>query len=62
MPGLNMGLIREQGFLFRPSSSSAPSPLASPRSTSSKAHHRAHLARLDALFASLQRRAFRGEL
>jgi type I restriction enzyme S subunit len=27
-----------------------------------KAHHRAHLARLDALFASLQHRAFRGEL
>jgi type I restriction enzyme S subunit len=27
-----------------------------------KAHHRAHLARLDALFASLQHRAFRGDL
>ena len=27
-----------------------------------KAHHRAHLAKLDALFASLQDRAFRGEL
>jgi type I restriction enzyme S subunit len=27
-----------------------------------KAHHRAHLAKLDALFASLQHRAFRGEL
>lgn len=27
-----------------------------------KAHHRAHLARFDALFASLQHRAFRGEL
>jgi type I restriction enzyme S subunit len=27
-----------------------------------KAHHRAHLAQLDALFASLQHRAFRGEL
>jgi type I restriction enzyme, S subunit len=27
-----------------------------------KAHHRAHLAKLDTLFASLQHRAFRGEL
>lgn len=27
-----------------------------------KAHHRAHLARLDALFSALQHRAFRGEL
>jgi len=27
-----------------------------------KAHHRSHLAKLDALFASLQHRAFRGEL
>lgn len=27
-----------------------------------KAHHRAHLAKLDALFAALQDRAFRGEL
>jgi len=27
-----------------------------------KIHHRAHLAKLDALFASLQHRAFRGEL
>jgi type I restriction enzyme S subunit len=27
-----------------------------------KTHHRAHLAKLDALFASLQNRAFRGEL
>jgi type I restriction enzyme S subunit len=27
-----------------------------------KAHYRAHLAKLDALFASLQQRAFRGEL
>ena len=27
-----------------------------------KAHHRTHLANLDALFASLQHRAFRGEL
>jgi len=27
-----------------------------------KAQHRAHLAKLDALFASLQHRAFRGEL
>ena len=27
-----------------------------------KAHYRAHLAKLDALFASLQHRAFRGEL
>jgi type I restriction enzyme S subunit len=27
-----------------------------------KAHQRAHLAKLDALFASLQHRAFRGEL
>jgi type I restriction enzyme, S subunit len=27
-----------------------------------KAHHRAHLAKLDALFASLQQRAFRGKL
>jgi type I restriction enzyme S subunit len=27
-----------------------------------KAHHRTHLAKLDALFASLQHRAFRGEL
>jgi type I restriction enzyme S subunit len=27
-----------------------------------KANHRAHLAKLDALFASLQHRAFRGEL
>ena len=27
-----------------------------------EAHHRAHLAKLDALFASLQHRAFRGEL
>ncbi len=27
-----------------------------------KAHHRAHLAKLDVLFASLQHRAFRGEL
>lgn len=27
-----------------------------------KAQHRAHLAQLDALFASLQHRAFRGEL
>jgi type I restriction enzyme, S subunit len=27
-----------------------------------KAHHRAHLAKLDALFASLQHRGFRGEL
>jgi type I restriction enzyme S subunit len=27
-----------------------------------KAHHRAHLAKLDALFASLQHRAFKGEL
>lgn len=27
-----------------------------------KAQHRAHLAKLEALFASLQHRAFRGEL
>jgi type I restriction enzyme S subunit len=27
-----------------------------------KAHYRAHFAKLDALFASLQHRAFRGEL
>ena len=27
-----------------------------------KAHYRTHLAKLDALFASLQHRAFRGEL
>jgi len=27
-----------------------------------KAHNRAHLAKLDALFASLQHRAFRGQL
>jgi type I restriction enzyme, S subunit len=62
MAGLNMGLIKETRLSLPPLDLQVAFAARVAEIDNLKAHHRAHLAKLDALFASLQHRAFRGEL
>jgi type I restriction enzyme S subunit len=62
MPGLNMSLIKETKLSLPPLDLQRAFAARVAEIDKLKAHHRAHLAKLDALFASLQHRGFRGEL
>jgi type I restriction enzyme S subunit len=62
MPGLNMGLIKETKLRLPPIELQRAFADQVGTIDKLKTRHRAHLAKLDALFASLQHRAFRGEL
>src|SRR6202021_1186217 len=61
MAGLNMGLIKETKLPLPPLDLQQTFAARVTEIDKLKAQHRAHLAKLDALFASLQHRAFRGE-
>jgi type I restriction enzyme S subunit len=62
MAGLNMALIKETKFSLPPLDLQRAFAARVVEIDKLKAHHLAHLAKLDALFASLQQRAFRGVL
>jgi type I restriction enzyme S subunit len=62
MAGLNMGLIKETKLSLPPLDLQRAFAGRVAEIDKLKAHHRTQLAKLDALFASLQHRAFRGEL
>lgn len=62
MAGLNMGLIKETKLSLPPLDLQRAFAARVAEINQLKGYHRAHLAKLDALFASLQHRAFRGEL
>jgi type I restriction enzyme, S subunit len=62
MPGLNMGLIKETKLYLPPLDLQRAFASRVAEIDKLKVHLRSHLAKLDALFASLQHRAFRGEL
>jgi type I restriction enzyme S subunit len=62
MAGLNMGLIKETQLSLPPLDLQRAFADRVIAVNKLKALHRAHLAKLNALFASLQHRAFRGEL
>ena len=62
MPGLNMGLIKETCVRLPPIDLQRAFANRVAEINALKAAHRVHLAKLDALFASLQHRVFRGEL
>lgn len=62
MPGLNMQIIKETRFPLPPLDLQRAFAARVAEIDKLKALHRAHLAKLDDLFASLQHRAFRGEL
>ena len=62
MPGLNMGIIKSMPLLLPPLSLQQEFARRVAAVEKLKAAHQASLAELDALFASLQHRAFRGEL
>ena len=57
-----MVILNRMPILFPRLTSSVASPPWSNLSNEQKARQRAHLAELDTLFASLQTRAFRGDL
>nr|WP_255609543.1 restriction endonuclease subunit S [Methylosinus sp. Sm6] len=60
--GLNLGDLRKMPIALPPLPLQRAFAARVAEIDKLKAHHRAHLARLDALFASLQHRAFRGDL
>jgi type I restriction enzyme, S subunit len=62
MAGLNMGLIKETKLSLPPVDLQRAFAARIAEIDKLKAHHRTHLAKLDALFASLLHRVFRGEL
>jgi type I restriction enzyme, S subunit len=62
MGDLNMGLIKETKLPLPPLDLQRAFAARVAEIDKLKAHHRAHLAKLDTLFASLQHRAFRGKL
>lgn len=62
MDGLNMGLIKAMPIPLAPIELQVEFARGAARVERLRAAHRRHLAELDALFASLQHRAFRGEL
>lgn len=62
MDGLNMGLIKETKVSLPPMPLQRAFAVRVAQINTLKTHNCAHLAKLDALFASLQHRAFRGEL
>ncbi|WP_247882604.1 restriction endonuclease subunit S [Azospirillum sp. TSA2s] len=62
MPGLNMQIIKETRIPLPPLDLQRAFAARVAEIDKLKALHRAHLAKLDELFASLQHRAFRGEL
>jgi type I restriction enzyme, S subunit len=62
MAGLNMGLIKETKLSLPPLDLQRAFAARVAEIDKLKANYRGHLAGLDALFALLQQRAFRGEL
>ena len=62
MSGLNMGLIKGMPVLLPPLPLQQKFAAIVESIERQKTAQRAHLAELDALFAALQHRAFRGEL
>jgi type I restriction enzyme, S subunit len=62
MAGLNMALIKETKLSLPPLDLQRAFAARVAEIDMLKERHRAHLAKLDALFASLQQRAFRGDL
>jgi type I restriction enzyme S subunit len=62
MPGLNMALIKELRIPLPPLSLQQEFARRVEEIEQLKTTHRESLAQLDALFASLQHRTFRGEL
>ena len=62
MAGLNMALIKETKLSLPPLDLQGAFAARVVEIDKLKAHYLGHLAKLDALFASLQQRAFRGVL
>lgn len=60
--GLNLGDLRQLPVILPPINQQRTFAARIVEIDRLKAHHRTHLAKLDSLFASLQHRAFRGEL
>ena len=62
MSGLNMGIIKALPIPVAPLDLQHRFAAIVQSVEQQKTHHRAHLAELETLFASLQSRAFRGDL
>jgi type I restriction enzyme S subunit len=62
MPGINVGRLKKLKVISPPKGLQEAFGARIVEIDALKAYHHAHLAKLDVLFASLQHRAFQGEL